>query len=256
MNKLYLIILMTMISVSILHGQDKVRIYGQVTDVDNQPVDSASVWLKQNIDSLSIENKGKIFKNSYETFTDSNGFFSIEIEPGTYYCLYAIYENDYGKTKLEYWAWNLPIYKDLEINPRYDQMEIYGINGFEPQRGPFNTYMIYFRPMSLTKALSLSKESKSDTIDIAPENISVEELSVKVNGIKTKVVAIDKIREYIKDNKFMYAYVIQILKPEEIIPKESESELVEGFDKITIELTSKETNELGKGEYFLKKIGK
>ena len=50
----------------------------------------------------------------------------------------------------------------------------------------------------------------------------------------------------------MYAYVIQILKPEEIIPKESESELVEGFDKITIELTSKETNELGKGEYFLK----
>ena len=165
-----------MISVSILHGQDKVRIYGQVTDLNNQPVDSASVWLKQNIDSLSIENKGKIFENSYETFTDSNGFFSMEIEPGTYYCLYAIYENDYGKTKLEYWAWNLPIYKDLEINPRYDRMEIYGINGFEPQRGPFNTYMIYFRPMSLTKALSLSKESKSDTIDIAPENISVEEL--------------------------------------------------------------------------------
>lgn len=246
---------MILVSVSISHGQNTVRIYGQVTDVNNQPVDSASVWLKQNIDSLSSENKAEIFKNSYETFTDSNGFFSMEIEVGTYYCLYAIYENDYGKTKLEYWAWNLPIYKDLEINPKYDRMEIYGINGFEPQRGPFNTYMIYFRPMSLTKALGLSKESKSDTINIAPETISKEEINVAVNGIKTEVVTIDKIREYVRNGKYMFAYVIQIMKPDESKQKPNNSELVEGFDKITIELKSKETNEFGKGEYFLKKIG-
>ncbi|MXV39394.1 hypothetical protein GO491_12045 [Flavobacteriaceae bacterium Ap0902] len=256
MKKLFFAILMTFISISILHGQDKVRIYGQVTDVNNQPVDSASVWLKQNIDSLSIENKRKIFENSYETFTDKNGFFSISVEPGTYYCLYAIREKDYGKTKLEYWAWNIPIYKDLEINPRYDRMEIYGINGFEPQRGPFNTYMIYFRPMSLTKVLNLPKKSKSDTINIAPDSISKEELNVAINGIKTKVVAIDKIREYIRDDKYMFAYVIQILKPEESGSTKNETELVNGFDKITIELSSKETSELGKGEFFLKKTGR
>jgi hypothetical protein len=256
MNKLNLTIILIFLSVSILQGQDKVRIYGQVTDVNNQPVDSASVWLKQNIDSLSIKEKGKIFENSYETFTDCNGFFSMSVKPGTYYCLYAITEKYYGKTKLEYWAWNLPIYKDLEINPKYDRMEIYGINGFEPQRGPFNTYMIYFRPMSLTKALSLSKESKTDTINIAPENITKEELNVTVNGIKTKVVGIDRIREYTRDNKYMFAYVIQILKPEIGAQTQNKTELVDGYDKITIELTSKETNELGKGEYFLKRIGK
>ena len=255
MNKPIFTIVMLFIAVSFLHGQDKVRIYGQVTDVNNKPVDRASVWLKQNIDSLSIKDKGKIFQNSYETLTDGNGRFSMEIEPGTYYCLYAITESDYGKTKLEYWAWNLPIYKDLEINPKYDRMEIYGVNGFEPQRGPFNTYMIYFRPMSLTKALRLPKETESDTINIAPDSISVEELRVKVNGIAAEVVAIDKIREYTKNNTYMFAYIIQIVKPAENSPTQNLSELVDGFDKITIELTSRETNELGIGEYFLKRIG-
>ena len=246
-------------SISSLFGQEKVKIYGKVTDVNNQPVDSASVWLKQKIDSLSINNKEKVFDNSYETFTDSNGFFSMDIEPGTYYCLYAIFEDDYGKTKLEYWAWNLPVYKDLEINPRYDRMEIYGINGFEPKRSPFNTYMIYFRPMSLTKALkslNLPKDSKTDTLNIAPNNIFKEELKVKVNGIETEVVAIDKISEYIRDSNYMYAYMIQILKPKEESNILNNPELVDGYDKITIELNSKETNEIGVGEYFLKKIGK
>lgn len=248
------IVVLGLISVSTLFGQNKVRIYGQVTDFNNRPVDSASIWLKQNIDSLALKDKEKIFDNSYETLTDSKGFFSMEIDPGTYYCLYAIKEVDYGKTKLEYWAWNLPIYKDLEIKPQYDRIEIYGINAFEPQRGPFNTYMIYFRPMSLTKALNLPKELQSDTINIAPENITKEELTVRVNGIETEVVAIDKIREYTKNERYMYGYMIQILKTKENSQSHT-SELVEGFDKITIILHSEETNEFGKGEYFFEKIG-
>ncbi|WP_158027178.1 carboxypeptidase-like regulatory domain-containing protein [Labilibacter marinus] len=238
-----------------LFGQNEVRLYGQVTDANNQPVDSASVWLKQNIDSLSIKDKEGIFKNSYETFTDKNGMFSIDVKPGTYYCLYAIKEVDYGKTKLEYWAWNLPIYKDLEINPKYDRIEIYGINAFEPQSGPFNSYMIYFRPMSLTKTLSLPKEITADTLNIAPANISAEELDIKVNGLTAKIVTIDKIREYTRSEKHMFAYVVQILKPKDNQQVSNPSELVDGFDKISIELQSKETNELGKGVYFVKKIG-
>ena len=138
-------------------AQDTVILYGKVTDKFNQPVDSASVWLKNRVDNISTKNKPALFENAYETLTDKHGNFSIEVEKGTYYCLYAIKESDYGKTKLEYWAWNLPIYDDLEINPQYDRMEIYGINASEPQTGPFETYQIYFRPMSLTKALQLPK---------------------------------------------------------------------------------------------------
>ena len=246
-------ILLCLISIS-LSAQKTVRIYGKVTDKNNTPVDSASVWLKQNIDSLTLKEKKKIFDNSYETFTDKNGYFSMNVTPGTYYCMYAIKEKDYAKTKLEYWAWNLPIYEDLEINPKYDRMEIYGINAFEPQRGPYNTYLIYFRPMSLTKALALPKKNLPKIIDIAPKTITKEELTIKINGHKAEIVNITKTEQYIKKDVAIYAYLIQVLKPKNASPTNSK-EMVKGHDKITIILNSKETNEMGQGEYFLKRVG-
>lgn len=238
-----------------LYGQDKIHVYGHAKDFNGNPIDSVTVRLKQNIDSLALKDKDKVFENSYETLTDRNGYFSLEVDPGTYYCVYAIKEVDYGKTKLEYWAWNVPVYQDLEINPQYDRMEIYGVNGFEPQHGPFNSYMLYFRPMSLTKALALRKMETQPTMqNIAPDSISKEELSVKVNGREAEVVNIDKIKIYTRNGHYMYAYMAQILKPETTGPLHPE-EMAEGFDKITIVLHSAETNEYGKGEYFLKKIG-
>jgi len=256
MIKQTIFLLLTVLISSNLFAQKKVTLYGKVTDFNNQPVDSASVWLKNSIDTISVKNKNKLFDNAYETFTDSNGNFSIEVDKGTYYCLYAIKESDYGKTKLEYWAWNLPIYHDLEINPQYDRMEIYSINAFEPQTGPFETYSVFFRPMSLTKALKLPKNTKLDTINIAPTNISNEELTVKLNGINAKIATINKVNEYTRNGRYMIGYLIQISKPKANKEITNRSELVDGYDKITIILHSKETNEIGKGEYFVKKIGK
>jgi len=248
-----LVLILFCITTSSTFAQDTVTLNGTVTDKNNKPVDSASVWLKNKINNLDVNNKRILFDNAYETFTDSNGKFSIEVEKGTYYCLYAIKESDYGKTKLEYWAWNLPIYDDLEINPQYDRMEVYGINASEPQTGPFDTYQIYFRPMSLTKALALPK-GKLDIIDIAPKTISKEELSVQLNGYQAEVVSINKIDEYARGT-IMYGYLIQIKKPEEAYPQDQSSQAAKGYDKISITLHSKETNEMGKGEYFVKRIG-
>ena len=115
-----LLLIFAFITVSATVAQETVTLYGVVKDKNNQPVDSASVWLKNRVDNIEVKNKRLLFENAYETLTDKNGRFSIEVEKGTYYCLYAIKESDYGKTKLEYWAWNLPIYDDLEINPEYD----------------------------------------------------------------------------------------------------------------------------------------
>ena len=248
------ILLFTLLTVSNLIGQNTVKLYGKVTDFNNQPVDSASVWLKTKINGISINDKRKLFDNAYETLTDKNGNFSIEVEKGTYYCLYAIKESDYGKTKLEYWAWNLPIYSDLEINPQYDRLEVYGINAFEPQTGPFETYQVFFRPMSLTKALKLPKKIVSDVIDIAPKVIKEEDLKVQVNGIDVKILSLNRVKEYSR-KKYMYGYFIQILKPKVNEIGVSLSEIPYGYDKISITLNSKETNEKGKGEYFIKKIG-
>ena len=145
-------LLLLALSTASVFTQETVRIYGRVTDFNDNPIDSVTVRVKN-----------KKFENLYETITDSKGYFSMNVLKDAYSSIYAIKLVDYGKTKLEYWAWNIPAFNDLEINPKYERMEIYGVNAFEPQVGPFETYMVYFRPMSLTKSLELQgKGSKKE----------------------------------------------------------------------------------------------
>jgi hypothetical protein len=254
MKKIFALILLIFIACT-LSAQGKVTLSGRVTDFDGNPIDSASIRLKN-----------KQFENVYETLSDINGKFSLQVEKGNYYCLYAIKLSDYRKTKLEYWTWNVPIFEDIEINPQYNNMEIYGINVFEPQVGPYETYMIYFRPMSLKKSNEIVENQKIDKsdyekvakvekllkpiegniFDIAPNNITSDELSVKINGIESKILNIQKVKDYSRGIN-MFGYFIQVLKPEEI------KTMNVVYDKISIVLNSKETNEIGLGEAFVKR---
>ncbi len=230
-------------------------ISGQVTDFNGQPLDSVTIRLKN-----------KAFENIYETLSDKDGNYSMKVKEGDYYCLYAIKLPEYRVNRLEYWAWNVPVHKDITINPQYDRMEIYGINVIEPQVTPQETYMIYFRPMSLLKTLKFASEqqvnkkefetakqtetllnSSEKLINMSPDNISTEELVIKVNGSKSEIVGIDKITEYARGFR-MNGYIVQIIKPKE--PKRMNSE----YDFISVTLHSKETNEIGKGETFVKRI--
>jgi hypothetical protein len=136
-------------------------------------------------------------------------------------------------------------------------MEVYGINVFEPQVGPYESYMLYFRPMSLTKSLGLrSKETdrkkleqgaaaRHDTLNIAPLKITPDELTVRINDQDVKVIQIQKMIEVARGVS-MYGYMIQLLKnKDEAKPTD--------IDKITIILHSKETNETGRADCFYEK---
>ena len=227
---------------------------GKVTDFDGQPLDSVTIRLKN-----------KAFDDIYETLSDSDGNYSMEVKEGDYYCLYAIKLSEYRVKRLEYWTWNVPVHKNITINPQYERMELYGINVFEPQVTPQETYMVYFRPMSLTKTLQFISEQKvnkkkfetaektenllnrSDKlINTAPDSILPEELVIEINGIKSEILEINKITEYARGFK-MYGYVVQVLKPEKQEYIDSE------YDFISITLHSKENNEIGKGEAFVKR---
>lgn len=230
------------------------EISGQVTDFNDHPLDSVSVFLKN-----------KAFENMYESLTDSNGNYSMKVKKGDYYCLYAIKSSDYRVNKLEYWLWNVPVYHNLEINPQYDRIEIYGINVFEPQVTPQETYMIYFRPMSLTKTLELISKQKVSSnqfkeavrtealldsnniiINISPDNITKDELKIEINGKEVEIMEINKITEYAR-GFFMYGYLVQVLKPKDL------NELELQYDRISITLHSSETGEIGKGKAFVKR---
>jgi len=244
MKKVFFAALLINLS-AVLYAQDTVRVYGKVTDFASHQLDSVIVRLKD-----------KKFKDIYTTQTDRNGNFSMYVLKGRYHCLYAINPKEYGISKLEYWAWNVPIYKDMEIDPQYDRMEIYGVNVFEPQVSPYETYMIYFRPMSLTESLRLTNEQNKkkfeqkasnnhDTIDIAPENITTSELTIKINDIDSRVLSIQKITEYAR-GAYLWGYLVQVKKASQEIT-------AGGIDKITVILHSKEYDEFGKADYYYEK---
>lgn len=235
--------------------KEKFVITGKVTDFNGQPIDSVTIRLKN-----------RDFKNVYETLSDRNGNYSLEVKKGDYYCLYAIKLSEYRVTRLEYWAWNVPVYDDLVINPQYDRMEIYGINVFEPQVTPHETYMVYFRPMSLSKTLKIAAKQEVDSkafqkveraedlldktnklIDVSPDTITTDELTIEINGVKAKIVGINKTTEYARG--FLWCgYHVQVLKPTNY---KEQPELK--YDQISITLRSSETGETGKGEAFVKR---
>ncbi|WP_299778831.1 carboxypeptidase-like regulatory domain-containing protein [uncultured Formosa sp.] len=233
---------------------EKFTISGQVTDFNGNPIDSVSVHLKN-----------KSFENIYSSLTDKNGNYSLKVNKGDYYCLYAIKASEYRINKLEYWMWYVPVHNNMIINPQYDRIEIYGINVFEPQVTPQNTYMIYFRPMSLSKTLEIVKKQNINSeqfvktkqaeniiknekfIDVSPIVISENDLEIKVNDKNARILKIQKIKEYAREIS-MYGYIVQIEKPEQ----ENVNNL--DYDKISIVLKSSETGEKGKGETFVKLI--
>jgi len=226
---------------------DSVTISGYVTDFNNNPLDSVTVKLMN-----------KSFEDQYVTISDQAGYYEIIVAKGEYYCLYALKISEWLKTRLEYWTWNVPAYNNMVINPKYNRLEIYGMNAFEPQIGPFDTYMVFFRPMSLTKILEYTNRTNKqnfeknanlhkDTIDIAPNMITKEDLRVSINDCESEVVGINKVIEYTRGS-YMYSYLIQIKKPAGLINSHNE------YDKISIMLNSNETNEQGFSECFVKKI--
>jgi hypothetical protein len=250
--RLFVFILVTILSCNV---QGKVyEMKGKVTDFNGNAIDSATVKLMN-----------EKFETLYETLSDKNGDYSLKVKEGNYYCLYAIKLRDYRVNRLEYWNWNVPVHQNMTINPQYDKMEIYGINVFEPKVTPQETYMIYFRPMSLHKSLQLVSAQKIEKksfkeagrteelldksnklINISPDSITKNELEIEINGIKSEIVGINKVTEYARGFQ-MYGFCVQVLKPMQSHKLKSE------YDFISITLNSAETGEIGKGEAFVKR---
>ena len=227
-----LIIITLFIFISCSHKENEkdkfVYISGKVTDFENNPIEKAKVGIKN-----------RDFKDIYQTETDKNGDYTIKVAIRKYFALYAIKESDYGKTKLEYWAWNIPAQDNITINPKYNNLEIYSVHVFELKTNPNDTYRIYFRPMSLKKFQQ--ENNKKDTIDIIP-NLKKDEIKIKVNDKIASVKTLDKVLEYNTTGKYIYAYELQVIKPI--------NDYKQAFDKITIEIHSTETNEKGKSDCF------
>lgn len=211
-----------------------VKISGRVTDFKNQPIAGASVELK---DSR--------FETAARAVSGEDGRYSLTAAKGKYMALLAV--KDYQVKYLEYWAWDIPAEHDLEINPRFDRLEVYAINAWQPQGG-YPSYQVYFRPMSLTRIIKKITEAggmenlgKLPFIDIAPD-LAVKDIAVTIDGQPVNILKLNKVREAVGPDQDMIGYVIQTDLP----GKKTGSE----YSLITITLTDVETGEMGEGSFF------
>ncbi|MCL2510966.1 MAG: carboxypeptidase-like regulatory domain-containing protein [Bacteroidales bacterium] len=165
-----------------LSAQKMVTISGKVTDFSGKPIVSAM-----------IEAKTKLFEMKYHAFTDKNGNYSISVDAGTYIGISCVRMADYGTSRLEFWAWNVPAHENMTINMRYDRLEVYGLNVFKIQ-GAHRGYSIYCRPMSLTRYLEWEKRP-TPLMALAP-NPDKMRVEVTINGSPAKVNMVEKVKEY------------------------------------------------------------
>ncbi len=210
-----------------------IKLYGTITDFKGNPLTSADVMI------LSRE-----FEPIYKTVTNEKGQYEMNVKPGIYASFYAC--KDYAVNNLEYWAWNVPIFKEMQLNAEIDGLEVYAINGFQVQGASPNRVMLYFRPMSLKKGKSLMESGKLDTVDIfnmAPK-LTNDDIDMVINDEKVEVFQINRVLEDVENNQKQTAYLIHVQLPENLNIYE--------YNKITITLYDNETNERGQGSLFWK----
>jgi hypothetical protein len=227
------------------YAQDTVTISGRVTDFNGNPVDSCWVGLDYTD-----------FSAVYETYTDKDGFYSLDkVKKGKYMAMYALRIKEYPRLdkvpdedkRLEFWGWNIIADRDLTINPRYHRLELYGTNVFRVEGG-YNGLFIYTRPMSVGKLLTYSRELLSDKAKAEKEaDISVKpeffRARVFVDDNEVQVNSIQPVKEYVgKDNLSMGAFIIQTELPKEKPDKP--------YVIIRVVAENLEYNEMGENIFF------
>ena len=225
------LVLILLMKVTFMFGQnDSITISGMVTDFEGQPIEKALVMLKGNDFSKFVDT----------TYSNHLGQYSLKAKKGKYSGLASVKMEDYGKTKLEFWAFEIPAYENLNIDVRYDKLEVYGVNVFQVQ-GAYPGYTIYFRPMSLTRSLSVDKNS--NVLDIAPPLNKID-VQVEINGENVKVNSIQRIEEFTGKQK-MYAYLIQT---------DFGKQRNDKYNEIRILVEDKENGDRGEAIYFKEKV--
>ena len=164
------------------------KISGYVTDKLGNPIPDAQVELKN-----------ESFESVYITRSDINGFYSINASDDRFPFITAV--SEYAEKYLEFWGHNIDLTRELNLNIKFDKIEIYGLNAFSV-KGAYPALNVYFRPMSLEKF-------KCGDADIAPD---IRTLRVMIDGVQTKVLNQSKVPEFI-GNRNLTAFLLQVELP-------------------------------------------
>ena len=164
------------------------QIYGSVKDKNGKPISGAGIEVKE-----------ESFETIYQCESDARGAYELELPAGRYPFLMAV--KDYATKNLEYWCQNINLTQDLQLDLRFDTLEIYGLHAFRV-KGAYPALMVYFRPMSLERY-------KRGEADICPD---IKEIRVSVDGVPVSVLKQSRVPEYVGEQD-MTAFLIQVECP-------------------------------------------
>lgn len=248
MKQLIFLFTYAIFCISTLYAQNSenhVSVSGRVTDFDGIPIDSAIVRILHDN-----------FSEAYYTYSDKNGYYTIPmVEKGKYKAMYVLRPKEYPREnavaredmRLEFWAWNLVIDRDITINPHYHRLELYGTTAFRIPNSK-GGFMIYTRPMSLEKVTSYSDEimvnkkesEKVMDVSVAPEYFVPE---VFADDEPLKVNSVHPIEEWIGvEGQSITGYIIQVDAPKQKTGKP--------YIIFRVTATNKEFGEKGENLYF------
>lgn len=158
----------------------KISITGTVTNGSGTPVSKCDVFF----------NKDKwITDESVHVTCDENGRYQAEIEPGRYNSFYVCDEEEYGKTKLEFWGWNLNLTESQTLDAPFDALEVYSLATWASNGGS-NSIFASFRPMSLKKPRFYQKQVDDRSLvifDILP-SIDASSISASLDGVPIELI--------------------------------------------------------------------
>lgn len=219
---------------AVFSEDEKITLSGRVTDYEGVPSDSALVEIK-NMD----------FSTAFKTYTDEEGYYSMDVSKGKYLAMIAINPGEYPRfsdlpeeeQRLEYWAWNFIADNDTTINMKYHRLELYGLNVFRIH-GSAPGYTIYCRPMGLGRLHEGKKDLCPDPDDL--------EIVVEINGEPVNVNMKQKVREYVPDGE-LYGYLLHVNPPAKTGNKP--------FDIFRVKMRDISNNDIGEASYYLERPG-
>ena len=205
LKKLILLIFLIIIAFSSANAK-LFTLSGILTDFEGNPLSGGVIRLM-----------GSSFKDvAYEVATDSEGKFSIQVEAKKYLALFAC--KDYAVNFLEYWYWGLVVDKDINLEMKTDLLEVYGMKAWNPHNGQ----MIYFRPMSLTKAkpyIGVPEDELPTHLKIAPV-LTKESIKAAIDDKEVEVLNLTNTQEFTVSGRIMDAYMVQVTDPADKIEDE------------------------------------
>jgi hypothetical protein len=181
-----------------------------------------------------------------ETRCDSAGRYEVSLEPGTYNAI-AILDDGYGKTTLEFWAWNVRVGGDLILDATIGKLEVYNLAVWNSKGGAPSLF-VSFRPMSLER--SLAKEPlqrrvvEGDTVmvqDLSPA-LGRGQIRIAVDGTETGIETFQWYYERFFDKaanayRFMPVALLQLQRPA----------LARGIHTVRVHIADARSGAIGEG---------